>query len=72
MRTAGIKVMMITGDNPKTAEAISRKVNIFTFPTVKTISLHEDLPVKPGTGKESIVISGHMMGYLSDDDWLNI
>lgn len=28
LRMAGIKVMMVTGDHPKTAEAIARKINL--------------------------------------------
>jgi len=34
-REAGIKVIMVTGDQPPTAAAIAHKVNIITDPTVE-------------------------------------
>ncbi|EGF81882.1 hypothetical protein BATDEDRAFT_9944, partial [Batrachochytrium dendrobatidis JAM81] len=72
MRTAGIKVVMITGDNPKTAEAISRKINLVTMSTLQKINGPENLPIKSPSGKEAIIVSGRMIRHLGDDDWLNI
>jgi P-type E1-E2 ATPase len=34
-RRAGIKVIMVTGDQPPTAAAIAHKVNIITDPTLE-------------------------------------
>jgi sodium/potassium-transporting ATPase subunit alpha len=34
-RQAGIKVIMVTGDQPPTAAAIAHKVNIITDPTLE-------------------------------------
>lgn len=38
LRLAGIKVMMVTGDHPKTAEAIARKINLILGDTKETLS----------------------------------
>ncbi|KAG2020923.1 calcium-transporting ATPase [Coprinopsis cinerea AmutBmut pab1-1] len=38
LRLAGIKVMMVTGDHPKTAEAIARKINLVLGETRETLS----------------------------------
>ncbi|KAJ7144913.1 aminophospholipid-transporting P-type ATPase [Mycena crocata] len=38
LRLAGIKVMMVTGDHPKTAEAIARKINLIIGDTRETLA----------------------------------
>ncbi|KAK7826979.1 calcium-transporting ATPase, endoplasmic reticulum-type [Quercus suber] len=48
-RGAGIKVMVITGDNKSTAEAICREINLF--------SKSEDLRGRSLTGKEFVALS---------------
>ena len=40
-RTAGIKVIMVTGDQPPTAAAIAHKVNIITDPSLEYNTLKE-------------------------------
>ena len=42
-RTAGIRVAMVTGDHPLTAEAIARKVGIVTLPTLREIAAEAGL-----------------------------
>ncbi|KAF7359150.1 Cation-ATPase-N domain-containing protein [Mycena sanguinolenta] len=48
LRLAGIKVMMVTGDHPKTAEAIARKINLIIGDT------RETLAAKTGRGVDEI------------------
>ncbi|KAI9095912.1 hypothetical protein DFS34DRAFT_643207 [Phlyctochytrium arcticum] len=74
IRNAGIKVLMVTGDHPLTAEAIARQVNIYTKEAPVKISSAENLPIlaPSHTGKNSTLISGTVIPLLSDTDWLNI
>lgn len=41
-KKAGIKVIMVTGDQPKTAAAIAHKVNIITDPETEYNYLHDE------------------------------
>ncbi|CAA2982415.1 calcium-transporting ATPase 4, endoplasmic reticulum-type-like [Olea europaea subsp. europaea] len=50
-KTAGIRVMVITGDNKNTAEAICREIGVF--------GRHEDISSRSLTGKEFMNLLGH-------------
>lgn len=73
-REAGVKVMMVTGDHPLTAEAIGRKINLMLSDT------KEMLAKKTGRSLESIkedeyfaiVIHGEKIDSLTEEDWDNI
>jgi sodium/potassium-transporting ATPase subunit alpha len=43
-RTAGIKVIMVTGDQPPTAAAIAHKVNIITDPSLEYNTILKNNP----------------------------
>lgn len=71
-KTAGIKVVMVTGDHPDTAEAISKQVNIITGKTRRELA--RELKVDPETIAmdderiESIVITGGQLEKMKDEE----
>jgi sodium/potassium-transporting ATPase subunit alpha len=46
-RSAGIKVIMVTGDQPPTAAAIANKVNIIKHPAKEFNHMVNDLKMNP-------------------------
>jgi sodium/potassium-transporting ATPase subunit alpha len=70
-RTAGIKVMMVTGDHPLTAEAIGRKINLMVGDTKALAAQRLNIPEEQVDESDytGIVIHGDTIDSLSDDDW---
>lgn len=57
-RSAGIRVIMVTGDHPITAEAISKQVGIISLPTVKDIAKErgcEESEVDPKDARATVI-----------------
>ncbi|KAH9911673.1 aminophospholipid-transporting P-type ATPase [Epithele typhae] len=71
LRLAGIKVMMVTGDHPKTAEAIARKINLILGDTKDTLSKKTGRPVEEIYDDEvdAIVIHGDDIDALQGWQW---
>jgi sodium/potassium-transporting ATPase subunit alpha len=71
VRQAGIKVLMVTGDHPSTAQLISRQVNILTHPSPSFIKNKDQLPLYPPgeEAKSAIVITGPVLHHFCDGDW---
>lgn len=70
-REAGIKVMMVTGDHPLTAEAIGRKINLMIQDTKQTIAEKRGVQISEVSESEvhAIVIHGEQIDSLTDEDW---
>ncbi|KAI8903615.1 hypothetical protein EDD86DRAFT_272276 [Gorgonomyces haynaldii] len=73
-REAGIKVMMVTGDHPLTAEAIGRKINLMLQDTKEIIAQKRgvDISQVPESDVHAIVIHGEKIDSLTEADWENI
>ncbi|KAI0737979.1 aminophospholipid-transporting P-type ATPase [Daedaleopsis nitida] len=71
LRLAGIKVMMVTGDHPKTAEAIARKINLILGETKESLSKKTGRPVEEIYEDEvdAVVIHGDDIDTLQGWQW---
>ncbi|RPD59319.1 aminophospholipid-transporting P-type ATPase [Lentinus tigrinus ALCF2SS1-7] len=71
LRLAGIKVMMVTGDHPKTAEAIARKINLILGDTKESLSKKTGRPIEEIYEDEidAVVIHGDDIDSLQGWQW---
>ena len=71
LRLAGIKVMMVTGDHPKTAEAIARKINLILGDTKESLSKNTGRPIEEIYDDEvdAVVIHGDDIDSLQGWQW---
>ena len=73
-RAAGIKVMMVTGDHPLTAEAIGRKINMMVQDTKEMLAVKRKCAISdvPESDVNAIVIQGENIDSLTEAEWDNI
>ncbi|KAF7294583.1 Cation-ATPase-N domain-containing protein [Mycena indigotica] len=71
LRLAGIKVMMVTGDHPKTAEAIARKINLIIGDTRETLAARTNRSIDEIYEDEvnAVVIHGDDIDGLQGWQW---
>ncbi|KAL0491254.1 sodium/potassium-transporting ATPase subunit alpha [Acrasis kona] len=72
--TAGIRVVMVTGDHPDTAKAIAKQVNIIKGDTVEDIAEREGIPVEQVSPNraDAVVVAGDTIPGLTLKDWNRI
>eukprot|EP00842_Homolaphlyctis_polyrhiza_P006751 jgi/Hompol1/7077/HPOL_005190-RA len=70
-RIAGIKVVMVTGDHPLTAEAIARKINLVLGDTKESLARRTQRAISDIADWEAsaIVVHGDNIPKLTADDW---
>ncbi|KAG6917021.1 hypothetical protein DXG01_004147 [Tephrocybe rancida] len=71
LRLAGIKVMMVTGDHPKTAEAIARKINLILGDTRATLAEKTNRAIEEVYEDEvsAVVVHGDDIDGLEGWQW---
>jgi sodium/potassium-transporting ATPase subunit alpha len=73
-QSAGVKVVMVTGDHPLTAEAIARNIGLITLPTRGRLAKERGIHPQDVNEKDvgAVVVHGSMIPGFSDGDWESV
>jgi len=74
-QTAGVRVVMVTGDHPLTAASIARSIGLITLPTIDVIGKQRKIPKEdwkkmiPENEIEAVVVKGADIPSMTEKDW---
>jgi sodium/potassium uptake antiporter P-type ATPase alpha subunit len=70
-QSAGVRVVMVTGDHPLTAAAIARKIGLITTKTREDLAKERGIPKDqvPEQDIEAVVVHGASIPAMTDADW---
>ena len=73
-RSAGIKIIMVTGDHPITAKAIAKSVGIISTETRDEVAQKRSIDIKQVTPSEAgaVVISGEELKQMNEQELLEV
>jgi sodium/potassium-transporting ATPase subunit alpha len=73
-QTAGVKVVMVTGDHPITAGAIARNIGLITLPTREDVAREKGIHPNEVDEKDikAVVVHGATIPDMSESDWANL